>query len=95
MFQLEQVTEALSGDGTSEELILLQENLQELITLTKESLDSSKPEENNDDPLAEEYALFKVRCNFVNLRTYLDYNLRINERRRNLNYLNDRKLEAY
>ncbi|KAK7580514.1 hypothetical protein V9T40_001143 [Parthenolecanium corni] len=58
--QLEQVIEALSSDGSSEELILLQENLQELITLTKESLDSSKSERNNDDPLAEEYALFKA-----------------------------------
>lgn len=57
--------EALSSDGSSEELILLQENLQELITLTKESLDSSKSERNNDDPLAEEYALFKVSYEFV------------------------------
>lgn len=67
------MTEALSGDGSSEELILLQENLQELITLTKESLNSTKPEEDNYDPLAEEYALFKVRPNFFRSFIHLDF----------------------
>lgn len=47
-------------------LVSLESDIEELINLTKESLDSlengtSSNHDNDDDPFADEYALFKVR----------------------------------
>ncbi|XKL68074.1 hypothetical protein PGB90_003565 [Kerria lacca] len=56
--QLLQVREAIARES-SEELHSLQENLVELITLTKENLNSLKTD-SDEDPLCEEYRLFKA-----------------------------------
>ena len=72
-FQLSKVELALSRTTNGLErknLLSLQADIHELITLTKESLDSSKSisfgkdddnfSSDNDDPMAREYAIFKV-----------------------------------
>lgn len=65
--QLSQVEIALSlaTDGLDKDnLLSLRSDIQELINLTKESLRCAKTSKSNEeaaDPLADEYALFKVR----------------------------------
>ncbi len=67
LIQLQQVTEALSANNEfSEELSSLRENLLELISLTKENLETAKAE--NEDPLAKEYELFKVNSFLLKCR---------------------------